>query len=226
MFHTRSQRIANTVVSEPVRTCSTIDQYSALVLSAPMQLERLIQTARDRLAVADQPPITLTCEQREVLQTDCLYRRFLHSEIGHHFPLCYTVATICTARFLADIILADRRQQPLVSSIASAINASIVIPSSHEHWLYHCAPRPSSTRRRRSLTDLSSISCDCPPDHLRAHARLGDIIDSVFAPHFTPPTTATAITADSANDTNQDDEYKEPDADDDLLYDHDGGGDG
>ena len=55
MFYTRTRRVAKTVVSESVRAAKTIDEYSALLLNAPM-LEPLVQAARDRLAVADQPP--------------------------------------------------------------------------------------------------------------------------------------------------------------------------
>ena len=95
------------------------------------------------------------------------------------------------------------------------------------------SPSPSPSLSPHPHPPLHPVHCTLSTLHpsfpLFSSSRrswLGDIIDSVFAPHFTPPTTATAITADSANDTNQDDEYKEPDADDDLLYDHDGGGDG
>ena len=203
-------------------------------------LEPLVQAARDRLAVADRPPITLTDDEREALQTDCLYRRFLCSEIGHHFPLCYTVASICTIRGLGPILLAEPRPNPLLFSIAHAITASIVIPSSYEHWLYHCLPHTQSTRRRRSLSDLSSISCDCPPDYSRLadRIRLGDIIAAAaprrttrHATTSTPTTTTTPATTPTTTaataDTN---EHKEPDMDDGLPYDgydndddHDGG---
>jgi hypothetical protein len=216
MFHSRTQRLANTVVSEAVRSSTTLGQYSALILSAPMQLEVLAQAARDRLACADQPPIELTEDEREQLQLDCLYRRFLHTEIGHHFALCYTVAYVCTIRDLAAVLLVHRRQQPLLSSIANAANATMVMPSSKYHWMCHYQPRPYTrgVRRRRSLSDLHVLSCDCVTDHARIHAELGDIVDSAHTRHLSRP---------SDDDGTDYEDYLEVEApDDDLLYD-DGG---
>ena len=82
MFHSRTRRLARTITSDAVRSSTTIGRYSALILSAPNILGRLAQTARDSLACADHPPVTLTDEQRKQLQIDCLYRRFLNTEMG------------------------------------------------------------------------------------------------------------------------------------------------
>lgn len=217
MFHFRTQRLANTVISEAVRTSTTLGQYSALMLSAPMQLEVLAQTARDRLACADQPPVTLTEEEREQLQLDCLYRRFLRSEIGHHFALCYTVAYVCTIRDLASLLLIHRRQQPLLSSIAHAAMATMVMPSSKYHWMYHYHPRPSPRGgRRRSLSDLRILSCDCLTDNSHIHAQLTDIVNSAHTRHLT------RFPDDNDGDDQDEDHPEEAEAeapDTDLLYD-------
>jgi hypothetical protein len=214
MFHSRTQRLASTVVSQAVRSSTSLGLYAALILSAPLQLHLLAQPARDRLACADQPPVTLTEEQREELQLDCLYRLFLHSEIGRHFALCYTVAYVCTIRGLAPVLLAHHRQRPLLSSIANAANATMLMPTSKYHWMHHYQPRPStaSGRRRHSLSDLSVLPCDCPPDHPRAHAQLRGIVDALRALDLNRAT-------ENADDDYEADPEEETAEDDDQLYD-------
>jgi len=131
MYHFRTQHLTSTVVSEAVRSSATIHHYAALILSAPLQVHSLAQAARDRLACADLLHVTLTVvrvDERQQLQLGCLYRRFLDTEIGHHFSLCYTVAHVHTIRNLALILLSDRRQHPLLSSIAHAANATLLSP--------------------------------------------------------------------------------------------------
>ena len=133
MFHSRTRRLARTITSEAVRSSPTIGHYSALILSAPITIKRLAQAARDCLACADQASITLTDEQRQLLQIDCLYRRFLNTEIGYHFPLCYETAYVCAVRNLAPVLLPQTRAQPLLIGIAAAIVATVVVRTSSYH---------------------------------------------------------------------------------------------
>jgi len=167
MFLLRRRRLAHTVVSEAVRNTITPGDYAALILSAPSCIHALSQAARDRLACDDQPPVTLTDEQREQLQIDCLYRRFCHTTIGHHHALCIEAARACTYRFLARHLLSAYQDDMLLYGIADTMSMSVAQPTTRHHWIYHNQPSTALSRRRHSLSDLDIRACDCSanPQH-------------------------------------------------------------
>ena len=139
MFHSRTRRRTRVVTSEAVRSSTTIGHYSALVLSAPITIGPVAQAARDRLACADQASIALTDEQRRLLQIDCLYRRFLDTQIGCYVPLCYEAAYVCTVRKLAPVLLPHIHTHPLLTAIAAAVVTTVAVPSSSYHWVHTTA---------------------------------------------------------------------------------------
>ena len=82
-------------------------------------------------------------------------------------------------RNLAPVLLPDSRQQPLLSSIAHAADATMFTLTSSYNWLHHCQHRFPNRGRRHSLSDLHILLCGCPANPVLAHAELGGIIDSL-----------------------------------------------
>jgi hypothetical protein len=169
MFTLRTQRTFNTVDTRRLEHAPDVEQYSALILSAPRLIAHLAGKARDALACHDlpersrAPTVTLFHSSRARLQYDCLHRRFVHTSIGQEdATLLHMTVQHCVTSGLAPMLLKDTYSS-VIGDISQLVWCSAQITDNPLHRFLHGERNMGRHRRVRSFNDLVSLDdpCDC-----------------------------------------------------------------